>query len=373
MNLPSSRIPWLDNIRVFACILVIASHIVGQFFVSPPFTPDNETFAWSSFYTVLVRVSIPLFFMISGALLLPVRDTTGQFLKKRFTRVLFPFLLWSAFYTVFPWSYETLTGDSFHSVFPLSRVTPDLETMGTNLLLIPLKFSVGIHLWYLYVLMGLYLFLPVISPWVEKAGKAAFAYFLLLWALTLLFPYLQTIFPSYLGKCPWNEYGALHSFSGYLGYMVLGCFLRKYPGNASFARTACWAVPCLAAAFWFTLHFYRTSTAQAWSSSGDYIGFASINVALMSVALFVLFQSFTAFRAGSAPRRFLADFSSMSFGISLVHLVLVGAVYRLFGMLHLLFLPASLSIPLLTAATCLAAWGIIKLLSFLPGSRYLIG
>lgn len=81
MNLPSSRIPWLDNIRVFACILVIASHIVGQFFVSPPFTPDNETFAWSSFYTVLVRVSIPLFFMISGALLLPVRDTTGQFLK----------------------------------------------------------------------------------------------------------------------------------------------------------------------------------------------------------------------------------------------------------------------------------------------------
>ena len=66
MNLPSSRIPWLDNIRVFACILVIASHIVGQFFVSPPFTPDNETFAWSSFYTVLVRVSIPLFFMISG-------------------------------------------------------------------------------------------------------------------------------------------------------------------------------------------------------------------------------------------------------------------------------------------------------------------
>ena len=56
----------------------------------------------------------------------------------------------------------------------------------------------------------------------------------------------------------------------------------------------------------------------------------------------------------------------MSFGIYLVHFVLVGAVYRLFGMLHLLFLPASLSIPLLTAATCLAAWGIIKLLSFLP-------
>ena len=330
MNLPSSRISWLDNIRIFACILVIASHIVGQFFVSPPFTPDNETFAWSSFYTVLVRVSIPLFFMISGALLLPVRDTTGQFLKKRFTRVLFPFLLWSAFYTVFPWSYETLTGDSFHSVFPLSRVTPDLETMGTNLLLIPLKFSVGIHLF-------------------------------------------QTIFPSYLGKCPWNEYGALHSFSGYLGYMVLGCFLRKYSGNASFARTACWAVPCLAAAFWFTLHFYRTSTAQARSSSGDYIGFASINVALMSVAVFVLFQSLPAFRAGSAPQRLLADFSSMSFGIYLVHFVLVGAVYRLFGMLHLLFLPASLSIPLLTAATCLAAWGIIKLLSFLPGSRYLIG
>lgn len=373
MNLPSYRVPWLDNIRVFACILVVASHIVGQFFVSPPFTPDNETFAWASFYTVLVRVSIPLFFMISGALLLPVRATTGQFLKKRFTRVLLPFLLWSAFYTVFPWAYETLTGDSFHTIFPLSRATPDLASMGTNLLLIPLKFSVGIHLWYLYVLMGLYLFLPVISPWVEKAGKAGFAYFLLLWGLTLFFPYLQTVFPSYLGKCPWNEYGALHSFSGYLGYMVLGCFLRKYLGSASFARTVCWAVPCLGIAFWFTLHFYRASTAAAQSSSGGYIGFTSINVALMSVAVFALFQALPPFRAGSLPRRLLADFSNMSFGIYLVHFVLVGAFYRLFEGLHLLSLPASLSIPLLSLATCLAAWGIIKLLSLLPGSRCLIG
>lgn len=63
----------------------------------------------------------------------------------------------------------------------------------------------------------------------------------------------------------------------------------------------------------------------------------------------------------------------MSFGIYLVHFVLVGAFYRLFDGLHLLSLPASLSIPLLSLATCLAAWGIIKLLSLLPGSRCLIG
>lgn len=376
MSTPSSRIIWLDHLRVLACVLVIASHIVGQFFVSPPFALENETFACSSFYTVLVRVSIPLFFMISGALLLPVRESTGVFLKKRFSRVLLPFLLWSVFYTVFPWCYEWMTGDSFKTIFPLSRVTADLPAMGENLLLIPLKFGAGIHLWYLYVLIGLYLFAPIISPWVEKAGKMQFLYFLFLWSVSLFLPYIKLVFPHVLGQCPWNDYGTLHSFSGYLGYMVLGYFLRKYNNQCPFAKTAIWAIPCLVASFWFTLHFYRVSTMEVQASSGTYIGFANVNVAMMAVALFTLFQAVPQRNCGSATgagERFLADFSKMSFGIYLVHFFLVGAIYNLFNSLHWLSFPSAVSIPMLTLATSLISYLVIRLLSFFPGSKCLIG
>lgn len=370
---PSSRIPWLDNIRVLACILVIVSHIVGQFFVTPPFAPGNSTFAWGSLYTVLVRISIPLFFMISGSLLLPVAESTGTFLKKRFLRVLAPFFVWSILYTVFPWCYETLTGDSFKTIFPLSRATADLPSLWVNLALIPFKFNVGIHLWYVYVLMGLYLFAPIISPWIEKAGKKEFLYFLSLWGITLFFPYIQLAYPSFLGKCPWNEYGTLHSFSGYLGYMILGCFLRKYYSRPSFGRTALWATPCLIASFFFTLYFYRLSTMEAQASSGIYINFASINVALMAVCVFTLFQANPEFPAQGKWRTALSDFSRMSFGIYLVHFFLVGSIYHLFLKWHWLDIPTAVSIPLLTIATCLASYLVIKLLSLLPGSKYLIG
>lgn len=372
MNSPLSRIHWLDNIRVIACVLVIISHVVGQFYVSPPFSAESADFQNSSVYTVLVRMAIPLFLMISGALLLPALGSTGTFLKKRFARILVPFLLWSVLYTVFPWCYETLTGDSFKSIFPLSRATSDIAALGKNLLLIPLKFNVGIHLWYLYVLMGLYLFVPIISPWVAKARKSDFIYFLILWSITLFFPYIQRVFPDILGKCSWNDYGALHAFSGYLGYMILGSFLRKHY-KTGFLKTIVWALPCFIVGFWFTLHFYRTSTIAAGSSSGLFIGFSSWNVALMGLALFVLFQTCPAFLSQGRVQQALSEFSQMSFGIYLAHFVLTGMVYQLFLKTGLFILPPWISLPLLSLAICLVSYLVVKSLSYLPKSKYLIG
>ena len=174
--------------------------------------------------------------MISGALLLPVRDTTGQFLKNASPASCSPSCCGLRFTLFFRGAMKRSRGTAFTPSSPLTGhagpgnhgnepAADSTEIQRGHSSLVPLRADGPLPLPASHI------------PWVEKAGKAAFAYFLLLWALTLLFPYLQTIFPSYLGKCPWNEYGALHSFSGYLGYMVLGCFLRKYPGNASFART----------------------------------------------------------------------------------------------------------------------------------------
>ena len=42
-------------------------------------------------------------FMITGALLLPVREETSIFYKKRILRVFWPFLIWSVIYNLFPW------------------------------------------------------------------------------------------------------------------------------------------------------------------------------------------------------------------------------------------------------------------------------
>lgn len=364
-----SRIEWLDSLRVLACFLVVMAHIVVPYFMRPPLLLDDSSFLWSSFYASLVRFAVPLFFMVSGALILPVTQPTGMFLKRRFSRVLTPFLIWSVLYAAFPWSYEVLTGNDFKVLFPYSRVIPDLPTMWNNILLIPFNFSVGIHLWFIYVLLGLYLFVPIISPWVEKAGKRQFHYFLVLWGVTLLMPYLQLHFPNLMGKCSWNDYPAFYYFSGYLGYMLLGCYFRRFY-DISIARTLAWAVPCFVAGLWFTLHFYRISSVEGQAPNGTYISFASINVALMAGSVFAVFkvlpQDFIYRKAGGLIR----DFSKLSFGVFLVHFFLVGMFYRSFAWLDI---SPFFKIPFLTILTCATGYIIMKLISYIPGSKHITG
>ena len=95
---------------------------------------------------------------------------------------------------------------------------------------IPVNFGVEIgHLWFVYMLLGLYLFAPVVSPWIETASRRAMEGYLALWAFTLCIPYVHLVFPELLGECFWNDTPMLYYFSGFLGYMVLAAYLRRYP------------------------------------------------------------------------------------------------------------------------------------------------
>ena len=99
-----SRLAWIDCARWIAMFLVIACHACDPFNCSPESTSNPEFLRWGAFWGSMLRPSVPLFVMITGALLLPIRETSlGGFYKKRIPRVLFPFLIWSVVYTLFPW------------------------------------------------------------------------------------------------------------------------------------------------------------------------------------------------------------------------------------------------------------------------------
>ena len=90
------------------------------------------------------------------------------------------------------------------------------------MLLIPINFSLyTTHLWYIYMLIGLYLYLPILSCWLERASEKALRGFLLLWGVSLLVPYaIQYVSPGGVwGTCAWNEFGMLYYFAGFNGYL----------------------------------------------------------------------------------------------------------------------------------------------------------
>ena len=144
----TQRIIYLDIIRILACCMIVLMH--------SPHPNAGISGVILTPISFLTAPGIGLFFMVSGALLLPINESTNKFLKKRLTKVLWPTIFWSLFYLLIKYVYkETTSDDIIHSI-------------------ISMPFSPQGHgiMWFMYTLIGLYLISPLISPWLEKASRA---------------------------------------------------------------------------------------------------------------------------------------------------------------------------------------------------------
>ena len=92
----------IDLIRVLACFLVIQIHPGKLYYIdSEGGLIKSEKNIWPGIFNSLATVCVPLFVMISGYLLLPMKSDYSTFLKKRFTRILFPYVAFNIFYNIY--------------------------------------------------------------------------------------------------------------------------------------------------------------------------------------------------------------------------------------------------------------------------------
>ena len=197
-------IEWIDNLRVLATISVIFLH------VSAPITAKFGTISFISWmignvYNSSVRFCVPIFVMITGALLLSRDYEISDFLKKKLFRVIIPFIFWGSIYIAFLVFVKVSQGFKF--------------TFSETIQYIYVLIQQGIypHFWYVYMIIGLYLFIPILGRWARNSTEKEILYFLILWFCILCFNY--PIFSKY--KIDFN----LSYFSGYIGYLVLGYYL----------------------------------------------------------------------------------------------------------------------------------------------------
>lgn len=155
----------LDIIRTIACLMVVLMH-------SP--SPNGGLSGVACVgISMLTEPGIGLFFMVSGALLLPVKLSYKDFLMKRLGKVIWPTLFFTLFYLVVSFLYGEIT----------------LQELGRRILSLP--FSPQGHgiLWFMYTMIGMYLMAPIISPFLEKASKREVQFVLLLWLITMCWPF----------------------------------------------------------------------------------------------------------------------------------------------------------------------------------------
>lgn len=376
----NTHVVWLDVIRFVAMFTVVCCHSADPFnFYSGPIPANiDEIKFWGAAYGALLRPCVPLFVMLTGALLLPVRGEASVFYKKRIGRVLWPFLIWSVVYNLFPW-FTGLLGfqpDVILNFFPYSgeeAARQSLVVSLENIAQIPLNFSLlDVHMWYIYLLIGLYLYLPIFSAWVEKATDKAKLYFLLLWGVTTLIPYYQQFVSPYIwGTCSWNAYGMLYAFAGFNGYLLLGHYLRNLDWPVR--RILLYGVPLFIIGYAVTFFGFRYVTSLPEYSDEMlelFFTYCSLNVVIMTAPVFMLLKK-VRIRSLSLQKA-LANLTLCGFGIYMVHYFFTGPSVLLARALHI---PVALQIPIAAVIAFGVSWGTIAGIYKLMGkkARYFVG
>lgn len=367
------NIGWVDLLRIIACFLVVFSHCCDPFVAQ--FDNDRTSFLTGVWMGSLVRSCVPLFVMMTGVLLFPIRINLGDFYKKRIGRILIPLVFWSIALPLLFFLYlNFINPDTPNPAIPADTRT--LSDMWNKMYTFIFNFNFDTTpLWYLYMLIGLYLVMPVFSTWMEQAPAKDIRKILYVWGISLLVPYIQMAAPvlGYTGNygnmgiwgvCDWNPYGSFYYFSGFIGYIVLARYLVKYPLTWSWNKT--WAI-CLplfiigylitAGGFILTQKYYPGSYANLeiiWYFSG-------INVFMMTFPVFVIVQKMN---VASSP--LLSRVAGATFGIYLSHFVFVQIGYDLF---HTSSLPIFVRM-LLTACSAFAvSYLLTKALAHFPLTR----
>lgn len=187
------RIFYLDALRAIAICLVILTHVSRLF--CDELIVGTSSWTVAAFGNVFGIMGVPIFLLISGSLLLNREYELESFIKHRFSRILIPFIFWAL-------------------IFPVFRMFVGTADSGV-------KSYISLFLsqyWFVWMLIGVYLFLPIINAFINKYGMKGVEYFLIIWVFVMI---LET-FNLY----PFHRL-ELSYFAGYLGYLVLGYWLAN--------------------------------------------------------------------------------------------------------------------------------------------------
>lgn len=327
-----NRVVWVDWMRVAACFMVFVVHATEPFYLGgqgSQILTEADAY-WASLFDSLVRACVPLFIVASSYLQFPLHYSSGEFFRRRVVRVLVPFVLWTAVYA-FVWGEPA---ENFQN------------------LMLNFNYSAG-HLWFVYMLIGIYLLMPLLSPWAERVSKRELQVYLGIWAFTSLIPIIRDVVsgaaPTVIygvsglprqaltplwGEASWNAYGTFYYLSGFIGYLLLGLYFRRFVGELSWRKTLAIAIPCYLAGFAVVFGgFLRRVFEMAqgvfpveglvekavwWETTwcNDTVG-----VVLMTVAWILLFKKIKC--DSKFYQRVLLPVSKASYGIYLLHLLLL--------------------------------------------------
>ena len=332
------RASWADLCRVVAIFGVVLIHACGAAALYQYGKIPQVDWLSANFLDSLVRCSAPLFVMLSGALLLKPGDkpVTIRQIARRINKVLFPLLTWNVAFLLYV---------SYYTGMPINW----LSMLGKP----PMY-----HLWFVYMIIGIYILLPVLQAIFDlvRDRRDLQAYLLVIW-------FVVTCLPTYW-PIPLLALLQQSSLLGYGGYFIIGGVVAS--SNRNQVATLAWFLIYalgVAVTFLLTLHFSEQANAAVETA----YAYFSPNVAITAIAAFVLF---TRARVSDHIAKYLQWAGDKTFLVFFMHVAFIKPVSAAISIINLPMFASILLIAFCTFAISLVIAAGIRLI---PGSRRIFG
>jgi len=308
---------------------------------------DLQSWQASILYTVIARPAVPLFFMMSGFLLLHrVNEAWDDHYRKRLPRILIPLVAWSFIYI------------GIRFVKPGAKVLGPWEILRVLIFEFPAD-----HLWFLYAMLGFYVALPLFRPMMRLDQRLLF-WAVVLWMITD--PLAATIQKFQGMPIPLLNLMAFPRF----GYFLIGALFKLYP-TATQRGILASAVVYFGTALLMVLGTFYVSIPQGKLWDG-YTSQNGVFLTLNTIALFPLIR-------WAAQRRLFADnrllikvahaISEQSYGIYLSHIVFVNLYCVAWEPKSY---PGIIRMPVIAVASFLSSYLLVAIMKRIPFVREIV-
>ena len=332
------RLFWIDFIRAVAIINVVLLHSAA-FYLYQYKTIPLSYWMIANIYDSYARIGVPLFFMISGYLLINKEEEWRTFFQKRIKKIVIPLVVWSIFFISWRHFYE----HNFH--FSLKEFS--------KIVIQPVFF----HLWFMYAILGLYFTIPILK--LLRSHHKIIIYYLVLWYIAVAYKPIFEPSQKIEGIIIYD----LSLFSGFAGYLLLG----YYVGQQKIKPAILWFIFLLSTSITIIGTFILSHL------KGSFVGFFynynSATVIPASYSAFLLLKNYSSYiEKRHISTLIIQELAKCSLGIYLIHVVFLILLNNgSFGFqLNGLTWHPIIGIPLTAFITLILSYPTIRLIKAIP-------
>lgn len=272
-----------DVLRVIAMIMVIIIHVSNVYTRSYNFI-DTNSYLVSLIFNTISRISVPIFFMISGALLLD-RSFDFKKYKKRIFKIILLIVVWDILYLIWEYYFLGVTYDKLY-----------------KLILEPYR----AHLWFLYTIVILYVIQPLLKLILDKLNKPLKIVLFIIWLL------LSTISMYNL------SIANIFTIFSNIGFFILGKYLYDYVSNDKRNNKKYTFIMVLLLIISFVESVYLNYTASL-KFNMFYNLFFAYRTPFIILASFIVFKLVYIYCHNKKPKDIILLGSDLSLGVYLIH------------------------------------------------------